>query len=284
MGWPDIALRKVTLITGGSRGIGEGCARVFVRAGSSVVICARGRESGEALAAELTAEGPGSCHFEPCDVQRPDELKQLIERTVRLYGRLDCLINNAGWHPEHRPIDDFSVQEFEDLLRLNVVSYFAGCKYALPYLRQTHGSIINMSSLVGNMGQEWAVTYVATKGAITAMTKALAVDEARNGVRVNAVLPGVISTPLHRSFVESQEDPQRAEALVNSWQWMERIGTAEEVGYACLFLASDFASFITGIALPVSGGAELAYGIKVSNENATARDKPSAVYPGEPRG
>jgi len=253
---------KVTIITGGSRGIGEGCARVFVEAGAPVVICARGKEAGEALAAELTAKGPGTCHFEPCDVTKPEDIKRLIEKTVELYGRLDCLINNAGWHPDHRPIDDFSIEDFKDLLQLNLVGYFAACKYALPYLRKTHGSIINISSLVGNIGQEWATTYVTTKGAITAMTKALAVDEARNGVRVNAVLPGVISTPLHKSFVESKENPQEVQDFIDSWQWMGRIGTIEEVGYACLFLATDRASFITGIELIVSGGAELAYGIK----------------------
>ena len=253
---------KVTIITGGSRGLGEGCARVFVEAGASVVICARGKEAGEALATELTATGPGTCIFEPCDVAEPEDIKRLIEKTVRLHGRLDCLINNAGWHPDHRPIDDFSIEDFKDLLQLNLVSYFAACKYALPYLRKTHGSIINMSSLVGNMGQEWAITYVATKGAITAMTKALAVDEARNEVRVNAVLPGVISTPLHKSFVESKENPQQVQDFIDSWQWMGRIGTIEEVGHACLFLASDRASFITGIELIVSGGAELAYGVK----------------------
>ena len=167
-----------------------GCARVFVSAGADVVICARGREAGEALAAELAARGPGTCRFAPCDVSEPEEIRRVIEDTIARLGRLDCLINNAGWHPDHRTINGFSVADFESLLRLNLVSYFAGCKYALPYLRQVRGSIINISSLVGVIGQEWSVTYVATKGAIIAMTKALAVDEARNGVRVNVVLPG----------------------------------------------------------------------------------------------
>jgi len=253
---------KVTLVTGGSRGIGEGCARVFVEAGAPVVICARGRDAGEALAAELTASGPGQCHFEPCDVSQPEEIRRLVESTVARHGRLDCLINNAGWHPDHHPIDDFSIEDFEALLRLNLVSYFAACKYAMPHLRKTHGSIINMSSLVGSMGQEWATTYVTTKGAITALTKALAVDEARNGVRVNSIAPGVIATPLHRSFIESKENPQQVEDFINSWQWSGRVGTIEEVGYACLFLASDQATFITGTELILSGAAELAYGIK----------------------
>jgi NAD(P)-dependent dehydrogenase (short-subunit alcohol dehydrogenase family) len=253
---------KVAIITGGSKGIGAGCARVFVAAGASVVICGRGSEAGETLAHELSGQRPDACHYEACQVAQPEDLKRVVESTVERYGRLDCLINNAGWHPDHRPIDDFSIEEFESLLRLNLVSYFAGCKYALPYLRQTHGSIINISSLVGQMGQEWATTYVATKGAITAFTKALAVDEARHGVRVNAVLPGNIATPLFDTFIESKESPQQVQDHVDSLQWAGRMGTADEVGQVCLFLASDQASFVTGVELIVSGGAELAYGIK----------------------
>jgi NAD(P)-dependent dehydrogenase (short-subunit alcohol dehydrogenase family) len=253
---------KVTIVTGGSKGIGEGVARVFVAAGAPVVIAARGKAEGEALAKELTAMGPGTCRYIQCDVSKPGEIKELIDKTVQLYGRLDCLINNAGWHPDHRTIDDFSIEDFENLLRLNLVSYFVGCKYALPYLRKTHGNIINMGSLVGEMGQEWATTYVSTKGGITALTKALAVDEARNGVRVNVVLPGNIITPLAETFIDSHEDPQKIRDFIDSWQWNARRGTIEEVGYSCLFLASDGADFITGIELIISGGAELAYGIK----------------------
>ena len=253
---------KVALITGGSRGIGEGCARVFVAAGARVVICARGREEGEALAADLTAAGPGTCHFQQCDVTNSGQIDQMIQRAVELCGRLDCLINNAGWHPDHRPIDDFSIDDFESLLRYNLVSYFAACKYALPHLRATQGNVINISSLVGSMGQEWATTYVTTKGGITALTKALAIDEARHGVRVNSVAPGVVATPLYRSFVESKENSQEIKDWIDSWQWQGRVGEIEEVGHACLFLASDHARFITGIELILSGGAELAYGIK----------------------
>jgi len=259
---------KVTVITGGSKGIGLGCARVFVQAGGTVVICARGRETGESVAAELTAKGPGTCHFEPCDITKPADIQKVIERTVELHGRLDCLLNNAGWHPDHRPIDGFSIEEFESLLRLNLVSYFAACKYALPHLRQTRGSIINISSLVGNIGQEWATTYVATKGAITAMTKALAVDEARNGVRVNAVLPGAVDTPLVRSFIDSKPNAQELQDLLGNWSWMGRIAAEDELGRACLFLASDMASFITGIDLIVSGGCELAYGTKYPKDES----------------
>jgi NAD(P)-dependent dehydrogenase (short-subunit alcohol dehydrogenase family) len=262
---------KVAIITGGSKGIGEGCARVFVGAGARVVTCARGKEAGEALAAELTAKGPGTCHFEQCDVRQPEQLRRLVEKTLEMYGRLDCLVNNAGFHPDHKPIDEFSVQDFEDLLKMNVVSYFAACKYALPYLRKTAGCIINIGSLVGTIGQEWATTYVATKGAISSLTKALAIDEARHGVRVNAVLPGVIYTQQAKRYIQSAANPQAHEGYVKSWQWAGRLGSIEEVGYACLFLASDEASFITGVDLNLSGGAELAYGPKQPNSNTLFR-------------
>lgn len=253
---------KVTIITGGSMGIGHGCARVFVQAGAPVVICARGREAGESLAAELTALGPGACRFEPCDVTRPDDIRRVIDRTVETFGRLDCLVNNAGWHPDHRLIDDFSVEDFEYILRLNLVSYFVAAQHALPHLRKTHGSIVNISSLVGEIGQERAVTYVATKAATIGMTKALAIDEARTGVRVNVILPGTIATPLLDSFIQTRQDPQAMKEFLDSWQWMGRVGLSEEIGHACLFLASDQASYITGTELIVSGGQELGHGIK----------------------
>jgi NAD(P)-dependent dehydrogenase (short-subunit alcohol dehydrogenase family) len=262
---------KVTIVTGGTMGIGESTARVFVRAGAPVVICGRNAERGEKVAKAISEEEGGDCRYVQCDVTNTEDLKNLIEKTVEMFGRLDCLINNAGWHPPHHPIDEFSIEEFKDLLQLNLVSYFAASKFALPYLRKTQGNIINMSSLVGAMGQEWATTYVSTKGGITAFTKALAVDEARHGVRVNVVLPGVIETPLLRSFIDSKEKPQEIKDELDSYQWTGRYGTGEEVGEACLFLASDGASFITGIEMIISGGAELAYGKKYvkSHEGST---------------
>ena len=254
---------KVTIITGGTMGIGEGCARVFTRAGAPVVIAARDKTRGEEVARTICEQEQGSCTFIRCDVTLPEEIKALIDETVRRFGRLDCLINNAGWHPPHTPIDDISIEDFKDLLQLNLVSYFAACKFALPYLRQTKGCIINMGSLVGTMGQEYATIYVATKAGISGFSKALAVDEARNGVRVNVIAPGVIQTPLTKFYVDSQPDPKAMQEALNSWQWNGRTGTIEEVGEACLFLASDGAGFITGIELNISGGAELAYGVKL---------------------
>jgi NAD(P)-dependent dehydrogenase (short-subunit alcohol dehydrogenase family) len=252
---------KVVIVTGGSKGIGEGCVRVFAEAGATVVFCSRGQSAGEALAREVTAKGPGTAHFVACDVSNVDEVRHVIEETVRLFGRIDCLVNNAGWHPPHQPIDDFSVEDFRTLLDLNLVSIFAACKFALPHLRQTKGNIINMSSLVGIMGQEGATTYVATKGGITALTKALAVDEAAHDVRVNSVSPGNVYTPLWQEAIDASPDPARTRADGDAAQLLGRMGTIEEAGRLCLFLAAD-ATFTTGVDHILSGGAELAYGRK----------------------
>ena len=252
---------KVVIVTGGSKGIGEGCVRVFAEAGAKVVLCARSAAAGEALAREVTAKGPGEAHFVPGDVSKVDDVRRLIEGTVQRFGRIDCLINNAGWHPPHKPIDDFTVEEFRGLLDLNLVSIFAACKIALPHLRRTKGNIINMSSLVGAMGQIHATTYVATKGAITAFTKALAIDEAAHDVRVNSVSPGNIYTPLWQEAIDAAPDPARCRADGEAAQVMGRMGTLEEAGRLCLFLAAE-ATFTTGVDHVISGGAELGYGRK----------------------
>lgn len=250
---------KVTIITGGTKGIGEGCVRAFVDAGSRVVFCARNQDEGDKLAAELNTSG--DVLFVKCDVSKTDEIQDLIDQTVNKYGHIDCLINNAGWHPSHKPIDDFTVEEFRDLLDLNLVSIFTACKLALPHLRKAKGNIINMSSLVGSMGQLHAVTYVATKGAITAFTKALAIDEAIHGIRVNSVSPGNIYTPLWQEGIDASDDPEATLAEGNAAQHLGRMGTAEEAGKLCLFIAAE-ATFTTGVDHIISGGAELGYGRK----------------------
>jgi len=252
---------KVVIVTGGTKGIGEGCVRAFVDAGSRVVFCSRNQKEGEKLAGELSGLGRGEASFIKCDVAKTDEVQHLIASTVEKYGRIDCLINNAGWHPPHKPIDDFSIDEFRDLLNLNLVSMFAACKYALPHLRNSKGNIINMSSLVGSMGQLHATTYVATKGGVTAFTKALAIDEAVHGVRVNSVSPGNIYTPLWQEGIDASADPEKTRRDGDHAQHLGRMGTIEEAGNLCLFIAAE-ATFTTGVDHILSGGAELGYGTK----------------------
>src|SRR5216684_1384597 len=264
---------KVAIITGGSSGIGKGCAQRFVKAGAKVVICCNDEYEGAEVAAALSelarTQGSGDAEFIYCDVTRTEDIRDLIDTSISRYGRLDCLINNAGWHPPHKPIDDFSIQEFRDLLELNLVSIFTASKFALPYLRKTKGNIINMASLVASIGQRHATTYVATKGAITAFTKALAVDEAPNGVRVNSVSPGNIFTPLWQEAIDAAPDPQQYRAEGEAAQLIGRMGCVEEVGRLCLFIAAE-ATFTTGVDHIISGGAELGYGQK--SFNGQARD------------
>ncbi|KAM9746554.1 uncharacterized protein ACNS7B_010501 isoform 2-T2 [Menidia menidia] len=200
---------KVVIVTGGSKGIGRGIVKAFVQNGAKVVFCARGA-AGEALQEELNQSAPGSCTFVRCDVSKEEDIQRLVAATVELHGHIDCLVNNAGWHPPHKPTDDTSAEEFRDLLNLNLVSYFLASKFALPHLRQRQGNIINVSSLVGTIGQRDAAPYVATKGAITAMTKAMAVDESRHEVRVNCISPGNVMTPLWEELAGGTEDAATA--------------------------------------------------------------------------
>src|SRR5438067_1529477 len=176
MGYGD----KVVIITGGSSGIGKACAQEFVRAGAKVVVCCNVESEGTAVASALQAlareQGAGDASFVFCDVRKMEDIRNLIEATLARHGRIDCLINNAGWHPPHKPIDEFTVEEFRDLLELNLVSVFNACRLALPHLRRTGGNVINVSSLVAQIGQRHATTYAATKGAVTALTKALDLD------------------------------------------------------------------------------------------------------------
>lgn len=252
---------KVVIVTGGSRGIGEGCVRAFATAGAKVVFCSRSVDEGERLAAELNRAGPGQAVFRQVDMSRVAEVEALVDFTAERLGRIDCLVNNAGWHPPHMAIDEFTSEDFRALLELNVVSVFAACRRALPHLRRVKGNIINVSSLVGSLGQLHATTYVATKGALTAFTKALAIDEAAHDVRVNAVSPGNVWTPLWKQAVEAAPDPAAARAEGDAAQVLGRMGTIEEAGRLCLFLAAE-ATFTTGVDHVLSGGAELGYGRK----------------------
>ncbi|MDX2033657.1 MAG: SDR family oxidoreductase [Blastocatellia bacterium] len=254
---------RVVVVTGAARGIGAGCAGIFVEAGAKVIVSDRREDEGREVVSALNARGPGEAHFIQADVTDVAQIERLIDETVARYGRIDCLLNNAGWHPPHLPIDQFSVQDFRNLIDLNVISVFAACKAALPHLRKTRGSIINIASLVATLGQHYATTYVATKGAVLSFTKALAIEEAPMGVRVNSVSPGNIWTPLWKEAVDASSDPARTRADGEAAQWLARMGTPEEVGRLCLFLAAD-ATFTTGVDHLITGGAEIGYGAKVN--------------------
>ena len=250
---------RTVIVTGGSKGIGGGCSRLFCREGGNVAILARGPEAGETLASELNQAGPGTALFIRCDVSQPDQLKQAIAQTVNEFGRLDCIINNAGWHPPATSIDETSIEDLRGLLELNYVSTFAGCKFAVPHLRETKGTIINIASMVAILGQDMAAGYCGTKAAQIGLTKALAVELGRDGVRVNAILPGNIDTPLMRDWAATLDDPESALQRVADLQLSKRMGTAEEMARIALFLATDDSEFVTGQAIEAEGGASLDY-------------------------
>ena len=254
---------KTIIITGGTKGIGKGCAQVFCEAQANVVICARGEKDGIALANELNEKKEGKCVFDQCDVYYPEQIKSLVEFTVKEFGSIYCLINNCGYLPKRRPLDDLEAEDFEHVLRVNLISMFMACKYALPYIRKSKGNIINMSSIIGLTGQEGSVMYTSIKAAILTLTKSLAIDEARHGVRVNAVVPGHIETEMYETEKKHAEDPLEYERMCNQAQWLGRGGKSFEVGYACLYLASNLASFNTGSELYVTGGFELGNGVKI---------------------
>ncbi|XP_061407973.1 17-beta-hydroxysteroid dehydrogenase 14-like [Lethenteron reissneri] len=256
---------KVAIITGGTTGIGQGTVRVFVSQGAKVVFCAKDVGAGNDLEAELNSMGPGEAFYVACDVTKEEQIKNLIDVTVQKYGRIDCLVNNAGVHPPPQKTDDVTAEDFTSLLNLNLVSYFLASKYALPHLRKTEGNIVNVASLVAVIGQNDAVPYVATKGAITAMTKAMAVDESRYNVRVNSISPGNIWTPMWQEFANGTDNPEATVKGGENAQLLGRMGTTEESGKVALFLAAD-ATFCTGIDLLLTAGAELNYARKNQRE------------------
>jgi NAD(P)-dependent dehydrogenase (short-subunit alcohol dehydrogenase family) len=252
---------KVAVVTGGSKGIGFGCAKVFGKYGCKVVIAARGEETGQASERQLCESGCQAV-FVRCDVTDEKEMRSLIETAVDRFGRLDCMVNNAGWHPPAMTIDEVSVEDFERLLRLNLTSTFMGCKFALPHLKETKGNIVNMSSEVAIIGQTSAPSYVPTKAGQIGLTRALALDLAPEGVRVNAVCPAGVMTPLVKEWADSEYDPDAALAMVDRWHPIGRMATIEEIGEVCAFLASHEASFVTGQVICPDGGAALGYGDK----------------------
>ncbi len=247
---------KVAIITGANTGNGFGCAKVFSEAGMNVVMAARRKEKGEAAAAELNAAGKGECTFFQCDVSDPDQVKALIDFAVEKYGRLDTMVNNAGYNPIHMDACDMSIESYQRVLATNLMGEFYGCKFAIPHLRKTKGSIINMSSILSKVGQEQTAGYSSTKGGINSMTQTIAIEEARHGVRVNAICPGHIMTEIVYKEMERVADPEAYLDRCNHYSWLGRGGQPEEVGTAALFLASSWAGYITGVTLNVSGGME----------------------------
>lgn len=248
---------KVAIVTGSSKGIGEGIAKVFTEEGAKVAVICRTEEAGTEMADRLGAK-EGRAIFIRTDVTVERDIELMIGKTVETFGKLDILVNNAGYHLS-KNVEVTSIDEWQFIQNTNLRSTFLCSKYAIPHLRKTKGSIINISSMVGLVGQPNAGAYSATKGGQIAMTKGMAIDFAPDGIRVNVICPGWIQTPLVEDWFGQQDDPDASREYIYSQHPLGRIGTIDECGTVAAFLASDEASFVTGAAIPVDGGVTLGY-------------------------
>jgi NAD(P)-dependent dehydrogenase (short-subunit alcohol dehydrogenase family) len=245
--------KKVVLITGGTSGIGEATALLFAREGAAVALTGRSEERGQRVAGEIEKCG-GKAIFLLADVSSAGDCRRVVEKTVLEFGRLDVLFNNAGVFYAHNALD-CSEEEWDLQMDINLKGAFLMSKYALPgMIAQGGGVIINNSSGWGLVGGDKAVAYCASKGGMVLMTKAMAIDHGRQGIRVNCICPGDVDTPML---------PQDAKLRGLDWNAyldgcanrpLGRIGTSEEIAKAALFLASDDSSFMTGATLVVDGG------------------------------
>lgn len=245
---------KVALVTGGSSGIGRATALAFAREGANVVIAANKNVKGGQEAVRLIKKAGGEAIFIKTDVSKRTDVELMVKKSVETYGRLDCAFNNAG--VEGSPfthIVDYSEETWDHVISINLKGAWLCMKYEVSQMvRQGSGSIVNMSSTAGLVGSQVGNSaYVASKHGVVGLTKAVALEYAGQGIRVNAVCPAIIRTPMSEKLFGG--DPQR-EAQMAALQPIGRVGTPDEVAAAVVWLSSDAASYITGHALPVDGG------------------------------
>ena len=240
---------KVALVTGAASGIGEACAREFALRGAQVVIADlkldAARRAGEAI-----EQAGGKAAAVEANVADPGSVEQMVQFAVDTYGGLDIAVNNAGIGGEVNPAGAYSVEGWRKVIDINLNGVFYGMRYEIPALLQRGGgAIVNMASILGSVGFATSSAYVAAKHGVVGLTKSAALEYATQGIRVTAVGPGFIATPLISSSMNEQA--QRAIADLHA---MKRMGTADEVAALVCFLASDAASFITGSYHVVDGG------------------------------
>ena len=243
---------KVALITGGTEGMGYATAELFLREGAKVVISGRSKEKGKRAIARLGMIG--EVDFVQGDVSKERDARNMVWHTIRRFGCLDILFNNAGVYIE-KLAEDTTEKDWDTVLGVNLKGTFLVSKYAIPQMKkQGRGVIINNSSDAGIIGNRTCPAYCASKGGVTVMTKAMALDYARDNIRVNCINPAVVDTPMVRKKVEKATDKDDYLRRCQEEQPIGRMGRPEEVAQAVLFLASDDSSFITGTALSVDGG------------------------------
>jgi NAD(P)-dependent dehydrogenase (short-subunit alcohol dehydrogenase family) len=240
---------RVALITGGNRGIGLAAARLFAAEGAKVTILARDQATGEKEAGQIP-----NAAFIPGDVSKAEDCRGAVEETIQRHGALDVLINCAGIIYRNRTVEQTTEEEWDATFDVNVKGTFLMCKHAMPFLRERKGCIVNVASYVGLVGFAKTSAYAASKAAIVNLTRSMALDHAREGVRVNAVCPGSVDTGMIHDAWRKYGDVEEAQRIWAEKHPIGRIAQPDEVAQAILFLASADASFITGVALPVDGG------------------------------
>jgi NAD(P)-dependent dehydrogenase (short-subunit alcohol dehydrogenase family) len=241
---------QVVLITGGLTGIGRAAALAFAKKGARVVVAGRRDEVGNALARELRSLG-SEAEFINADVRKEDDIRNAVDKTVARFGRLDVAVNNAATEGQVGPITDQTAESYAATFDTNVLGVLLSIKHEVRVMqKQRSGNIVNISSTYGHEGAAGASIYVASKHAVEGITKSVALEVVKSGIRVNAVAPGPVDTGMLTRFTGTAENKA---ALVTTVP-MGRLGASEEQANAIVFIASDEASFITGHILNVDGG------------------------------
>jgi len=241
---------KVVLVLGGNAGIGRATAEAFAREGAKVVVAARREDQGVAVIQNIQKEG-GTAKFIRADVAKEADIKAVIDGTVKEFGQLDVLFNNAGIEGKNAPIGDLGAADFDETFGVNVRGTWLAMKYALPFLTKTKGTIVNNGSVVAEVGFPDASIYSATKGAVHALTRAAAMEFIPQGVRVNAVAPGPIETEMAARLFGGLD---AFRAYFKPQIPTGGPGTSEDIAQAVVYLASPEARFVVGQVLTVDGG------------------------------
>jgi NAD(P)-dependent dehydrogenase (short-subunit alcohol dehydrogenase family) len=244
---------NIALITGGASGIGRATALLFAREGAAVVVADMNAQAGQAVAGEITKAGGRAC-FVSADVTQAADCRRVVERTLREFGKIDILFNNAGII-RRATVLDLSEEDWDRVMAVNVKSVFLLSREVIPHMQTAGGgSIINTASGWGLAGGAKAAVYCASKGAVVLLTKAMAVDHGPQNIRVNCICPGDTDTGMLRSEAQQLGEANDRFLAEAAKRPLGRIGAPEEIAQAALYLASDASSFVTGTALVVDGG------------------------------